>query len=107
MKATYNIGMNNNPVDLDRFFDNLSKMGLIIRHRFDNGEYLDNPEPTCIPVLVSVREFDPFYLAETFCLVMKQDCIAVKVEGGESRLVYNPNFTGEKMEFDGQYFIDF
>jgi hypothetical protein len=107
MKTTYNIGLGNNPVDMETFLGNLSKM-FILRHKYsDDGSWDGESERTCILVMVTDDQFDPFNLAKLMCTLMNQECIAVKVDGGESRLVYNTSFTGDKMEFDDQYFLEF
>lgn len=44
---------------------------------------------------------------ESVCVVLHEDSIAVKVEPyGHGKLVFNPNYKGEKYDFNVEYFTE-
>ena len=114
MKTTYNIGLLNNPYvqdvnnteTIERFFSSMSVLGVFTRVRFGTGHW-DGDEPTAILVIVSDDEFDAEGICKNLCKLMTQTAIAMRTDGDEGKLVYHPDHTGEKYEFDEKYFIEF
>lgn len=43
---------------------------------------------------------------EALSVVLDEDSIAVSVLGNEGYLIWNPNYTGEKYEFNSDYFLN-
>ena len=97
-----NIGLENNPFDFERvktLFNPLSA-------RIEVGEYNGQVERTAvINALIDGSIETIFLLIDLLTIAFTQECIAVKIDD-VGYLVYNPNFDGEKFEFDNQYFIE-
>lgn len=111
MKATWNIGLNNNPKTTEQIIMTfkVNFFNDIVLFREDMGEYKESPEPTLIVEVLTEGVFFEgavIDLTEEMCDVYTQESIAVKIDG-EGHLVYNRNFEGEKYEFDEQYFLPF
>tara|TARA_R100000406_G_scaffold58601_1_gene40497 strand:- start:1000 stop:1350 length:351 start_codon:yes stop_codon:yes gene_type:complete len=53
---------------------------------------------------VSIKELNK--RLESLALVLNEDSIAVSVLGDEGYLVFNPNYTGEKYDFNIDYFTE-
>jgi hypothetical protein len=113
MKTTYNIGLLNNAFvedqntdRIERFFSSLSVLGVFTRVRFDTGTW-DGDEPTAILVIVSDDEFDAEGICMNFTKLFTQTAIAMRTEGEEGKLIYHPDHTGDRVEFDEKYFIEF
>lgn len=114
---TLNIGLNNNPYNLEQAKQLLSNSYLthvIHEYKFSpDGVFKDNPEPTLIVRFSTGTSFEKCVewlkiLNEEFT----QECIAMsweQVEDGFKRtketLVYRDEFEGERYTFDKQYFL--
>ena len=101
---TINIGLNNNPLNLENVAKLLNQFKLFGLYDYAEqiGQYEDVEEPTFVGELDSITSNH----VEALCEIMTQDCIAVynhDTEVGE--LVYNPLYEGEKYEFNPKYFL--
>lgn len=104
-----NIGLNNNKFNVDELINYL--MGHadfnLLSYNLVNGEYLSSEEPTLVCVLEYKfsRASQLLLKFEQMADVMNQECIAFKADGIEA-LAYSHSFSGVKMVFDSQYFIE-
>jgi hypothetical protein len=102
----FNIGLENNPRDVETI---LAMVGLYVdidRHSVVVGEYIEAEERTLTIIGltdVSLHVFDIF--VGVLCGILTQECIAYKF-GGKGVLKYSDNFNGERNEFDEQYFLE-
>lgn len=97
-----NIGLENNPYD----FESIQWIfGASSTSRVQIGEYNGEPERTAVVLAKVENDFDVLEYVAKMALSFTQECIAVKIDD-VGYLVYNPNFEGEKLEFDNQYFIE-
>lgn len=106
-KIILNIGLNNNPLSA-------SQVAKVARERLgldratwatEVGEYLQDAEPTIVLHGETSKAYDQImYLAKELSEDLTQDCIAIKVDD-QGHLVYPETFTGERYEFDENYFI--
>ena len=78
-----------------------------IQTRLHVGEWDGEPELTLvIRFESSAKRITILQMVKYLCTLLTQEAIPVKdSEGGI--LIYNDNFTGEKMVFDPQYFINY
>ena len=114
MKTTYNIGLLNNPYvqdvnnteTIESFFANMQFLGVFTMVRFDTGQW-DGDEPTAVLVVSSDDEFDAHGICINLCKIMTQTAIAMRTDGEDGKLVYHPDHSGDKYEFDEKYFIEF
>lgn len=101
---TINIGLNNNPLNLDQVAKLLNQFKLfgLEDYQEKSGDYLGAEEPTFVGELDSITSNH----VEALCEIMTQDCIAIYNHDTEvGDLVYNPLYEGEKYEFDPKYFL--
>ena len=101
---TINIGLNNNPLNLEQIAKLLNQFMLfgLTDYAEQIGQYVEAIEPTFVGELEVITANH----VEALCEIMTQDCIAIynhDLEIGE--LVYNPLYEGEKYEFDMKYFL--
>jgi hypothetical protein len=101
---TINIGLNNNPLNLEQVAKLLNQFKLFGLNDYAEklGEYVGADEPTFVGEL----DFITANHVEALCEIMTQDCIAIynhDTEVGE--LVYNPLYEGDKYTFDPKYFL--
>lgn len=97
-----NIGLENNPYDFD-FIQWI--FGTSSTSRVQIGEYNGEPERTAVVLTKVENDFDVLEHVAKMARLFTQECIAVKIDD-VGYLVYNPNFEGEKFEFDQKYFIE-
>lgn len=119
--VTLNIGLNNNPFTAQEIADNFnefpvySSLGAIIETFETLGQYVENPEPTLV-VKISTDLMSWVWWkseVEELTIMYTQECIPVRVESTDSSgfkkinqdLIFNPDYTGERYEFDEKYFI--
>ncbi len=117
VQLTFNIGLENNPLNTDQILElfgalvnesRTSKFS-VVGHRLDMSEYEGNPGRTLIVrVSTSVGSLSLLNgFVKALCSWMTQDSIAYKQDGSETGvLVYNVNHVGDKQEFNGEYFIE-
>ncbi len=105
-----NIGLNNNPFNSNEDFIDLTRA--VGFSTFQSGlqrvvgEYAGQDEPTVVVLTSSSKPKDVIIKGiEQLCVIMKQECIAIKINNNEGVLVYHPRFKGDKLEFSNQYFI--
>ena len=98
-----NIGMNNNPMNKGELVNYIATEFDLMAYIFDWSEYNGAKEETFVGT-INIGNKDAVKVAEGLCELLTQDCIAIEV-GGVGHLVYNPNYKGERYEFDNQYFI--
>ncbi len=125
--VTLNIGLNNNPFTAQEiaqhFQDLYTNRGAIVETFEALGEYVDNPEPTLvIKISTDLASFiwwaDEAFIwwvdeVENFTIIYTQECIPVQVEHTDANgfqttkqeLIFNPEYSGERYEFDPKYFI--
>jgi len=103
MKTILNIGLNNNPYDVADITYVLNTLFDGKPTNFDilNGEYNGEVEPT-LAVEYDGALFN--HELESLCELLTQECIAVKVDG-KGKMIFNPNFTGDKFEFSDEHFL--
>lgn len=110
-----NIGLNNNSLLVKEilehikysgiFINNLEEKSDYINYKVDLSEYKNEIEQTLI-----VEGFTSFKLSkcidiiERLCNVMKQDCIAAKIDNN-NLLIYSETYKREKLEFNNDYFL--
>lgn len=102
---TLNIGLNNNPFSFTESVIVLSRFGVKdFEFRIGVFTYPDGSteqEPTL------VIKFARKPNVAKLCKLFTQICIPVFDHStGEGKLVYNPSFTGDRFEFDSQYFFE-
>ncbi|NDB59543.1 hypothetical protein EB001_13995 [bacterium] len=117
MRIKFNIGLGNNP--LTKFYsdgttpDNLQLdiFKLLMQYGYAEpyykiceGIYNDQKEYTYVGNLWLNKGLDVDDVTEALCLTMNQECISYMAT--QSRLVYNPNFEGERYEFNKEFFIN-
>jgi hypothetical protein len=106
-KVILNIGLNNNPKQA-------YQVAKIARERLGMdratwattmGEYLQSDEPTLVlhgETAVAFHEI--VNKIANLSTELTQECIAVKI-GSRGRLIYAPDYKGERYNFDEKYFI--
>lgn len=103
---TINIGLNNNPLNLDQIASLLNQaMALGLEdYKEKIGQYDGAEEPTFVGVLDYINKS----LVEALCEIMTQECIAIfNHDTNEGKLIYDPLFNGEKYQFDEKYFLHY
>jgi len=117
--VTINIGLNNNPFTAQEIAHNFQELytnrGAIVETFEGLGQYVKNPEPTLVIKISTDLASFIFWKNEVkeFTIVYTQECIPVRVDytnvdGIKTRkqdLIFNPDYTGERYEFDEKYFI--
>ena len=102
-----NIGLENNPYSHREISSYLQlTCGIEILSREEVGEYNGESERTLVSLNHSHDDVE--ITLETVKLMTElftQDCIAVKIND-VGYLVYNPEYKGEKFEFNNEYFIE-
>ena len=116
-QVTLNIGLNNNPYNLEQAKQLLSDGYLsksIHEYKYTpDGVFVDNPEPTLIVRFTTTASFEYLIdILKELDKIFTQQCIAmswVNVKDGiqttKETLVYRDEFEGERYTFDKQYFI--
>ena len=117
--VTINIGLNNNPFtaqEIAQHFQELyTNRGAIVETFEGLGQYVKNPEPTLVIKISTDLASFIFWKNEVkeFTIVYTQECIPVRVEYTDANgfqtkkqdLIFNPDYNGERYEFDEKYFI--
>lgn len=117
--VTINIGLNNNPFTAQEIAQNFQELytnrGAIVETFEGLGQYVKNPEPTLVIKISTDLASFIFWKNEVkeFTIVYTQECIPVRVDytnvdGIKTRkqdLIFNPDYKGERYEFDEKYFI--
>lgn len=102
-----NIGLNNNPYDAVDIVALLNFLKVEVdRADVVEGEYNGDCEPTLVVRALTIH--GPFVLdaiVETLTSDLTQECIAYKL-GGKGVLKYNPNYEGDRYDFDDNYFLE-
>ena len=103
--TTLNIGLNNNPKTTEEITQTLNKLvgRAPVKRSLVDGEYKGDVEPTL--VLVYENERLTRVQLQTLCEQTTQEAIALKRDG-KGRLVFNPNYRGQKFTFNQDYFIE-
>ena len=100
-----NIGLNNNPFDVADIMYAVGFFMKIDSHSIEDGEYEGHDEPTLVVTGLTDYQFDDLKdILTALAFDLTQDCIAFKY-GGKGDLAYRSDWTGDKYEFDEQYFI--
>jgi hypothetical protein len=117
MRIKFNIGLGNNP--LTKFYsdgttpDNLQLdiFKLLMQYGYADsyykicdGIYNDQKEYTYVGNLWLNEGLDIDAVTEELCKAMTQECISYMAT--QSKLIYNPNFEGERYEFNEEFFIN-
>ncbi len=109
MEFTINIGLNNNPKNIEQLWRYMATLqGFhLIEFAERNGMYNGVPEPTFVARLRTDYSRLSKVVAdiENMCSVLDQICIPIKGDAFEL-LVYRMNFGGEPQKFDNKYFIE-
>lgn len=117
--VTLNIGLNNNPFTAqeiaEHFQEFYASRGAIIETFVGIGEYVKNPEPTLVVKISTDLRSWVWWKSEVreLTIIYTQECIPVRVESTDSNgiktrnqeLIFNPDYKGERYEFDEKYFI--
>jgi hypothetical protein len=117
--VTINIGLNNNPFTAQEIAQNFQELytnrGAIVETFEALGEYVDNPEPTLVIKISTDLASFIWWKSEVkdFTIIYTQECIPVRVEHTDANgfkttkqaLIFNPEYSGERYEFDLKYFI--
>lgn len=97
MKVIINLGLENNPMRKDFMSEDKADIR--------TSEWNGKEERTAVySVDFQGTEEELVETTQWLCKVCKQDCIAIEA-GGKGILVYNPNYKGEKTEFNDKYFL--
>jgi len=114
---TLNIGLNNNPYNLEQAKQWLSDGYLsknIHEYKYTpDGTFVDNPEPTLIVRFTTTASFEYLIdILKELDKIFTQQCIAMSwvqmkdgIQTTKETLVYRDEFEGERYEFDRKYFI--
>jgi hypothetical protein len=117
--VTINIGLNNNPFTAQEIAQNFQELytnrGAIVETFEGLGEYVQNPEPTLVIKISTDLKSFIWWKSEVrdFTAIYTQECIPVRVDSTDvdgitirkQELIFNPEYTGERYEFDEKYFI--
>lgn len=117
--VTLNIGLNNNPFTAQEIAQDFQELytnrGAIVETFEALGEYVENPEPTLVIKISTDLASFIYWKAEVkeFTIIYTQECIPVQVEHTDTNgfqttkqaLIFNPEYSGERYEFDPKYFI--
>lgn len=117
--VTLNIGLNNNPFTAQEIADNFNEFyasrGAVIETFVGLGEYVKNPEPTLVVKISTDLQSWIWWKSEVseLTIIYTQECIPIRVESTDSsgiktrnqELIFNPDYTGERYEFDEKFFI--
>lgn len=108
MKIKLNIGLENNPLTESDIIKILWLNGFYhMKSRVHVGTYLGNPERTLVIEGNYLRNEAQFIrVIEALCLMLTQECIAAMADG-VGALIYDPNFKGEFIWFNKDYFINY
>lgn len=107
MKATLNIGLNNNPFTQSEIIQKLISDYHVHAYDLRDGEYEGEHEPTLVVQIVSDYARTSHFIKkiEELATILTQNCIAVSTDQFDL-LVYSQNYQGERYKFDNQYFIN-
>ena len=101
-----NIGLENNPYEFADVLTFVNELATLHSFRKEVGEYNGELERTFVSSLFSeYSEERILKQIELLTIAFTQDCIAVKIND-VGYLVYNPEYKGEKFEFNNEYFIE-
>lgn len=102
-----NIGLENNPKTISELTDLLKIKWIVINNlAIKEGEFNGNPERTLvIEGETKLKKEFILKMIEHICKVATQESIAVKING-EGILVFNPEYKGERYEFNENFFIN-
>lgn len=122
--VTLNVGLNNNPFTAEQIksilFNRYSLrykqgLGAIIETFVVMSEYKGNPEPTLVAKISNTHNMFRYWESELESLStrLEQDSIAFRIESTddngfkttEQALAFNPDYKGERYEFDENLFI--
>lgn len=115
--TTFNIGLNNNPLNYEsmaRFMNNaFGTTNEKVEVQLRNGSYEGDSEPTAVVRVWHKSDYQDALWAETMattlCELCTQECIPYTYYNCgfavDEQLVYNPDFKGDKYDFDAAYFI--
>ena len=117
-QTTFNIGLNNNPFSyetLAQFITNaIGRTNERVEIQLHDGTYVGNDEPTAVIRVIHKSEYQDSQwaemMAQQLCITCTQECIPYRHSNDctmAEKLVYHPQFDGDKYDFDGQYFIEF
>ena len=116
-QVTLNIGLNNNPYNLEQakqLLTNSYLANVIHEYKYTpDGTFVDNPEPTLIARLSTGASFDTLVdVVKELNKIFTQQCIAMSwvnvtdgIQTTKETLVYRDEFIGERYTFDRKYFI--
>lgn len=105
-KIILNIGLNNNNKTTEQIASSLNQNNLFVKASYKTkSSYKGVDESTLIIHIKSGLKLSKIIdVIENLCLVCGQECIAARINKNEF-IIYNPKFTGEKIEFNSNYFI--
>jgi hypothetical protein len=102
-----NIGLNNSPRTPEEIIADYFYGEHLIFAYVTMGKYVDVPEPTLVVGVVLenlIKSKDVESFLSGLCTKLNQECIAYETFKNNG-LVYSPQFSGEKMEFNSNFFI--
>ena len=110
-QVEFNIGLKNNPLNEDEIRTVLNGLGFPVfettPHQVFNGQYLGEVEPTFVITVGTTMDENAIHAAvESLAAYTTQACIAVLINNSKGSLIYHPNYTKKRFEFNHNYFID-
>ena len=104
-KIEINIGLGNNPFTAQQIVSPFVTEFTSIKHNVQVGEWDGADELTLVMEFYTDESIDIFRKAmQSLTKTLTQDAIAFRFNGvGE--LVFNDNYTGERYDFDENYFL--
>lgn len=112
IKIQFNLGMNNNPFTSDSAASLIKATfptifnSTAVETRMDASVFEGNYEPTLVGRFYVDDASEVRRLFQLMSELFTQQCIAVKIDD-DGYLEYDRRWTGDRYEFDEQYFINY
>ena len=110
-QVEFNIGLKNNPLNEEEIRTVIHGLGFPVfettPHYLFNGQYLGDVEPTFVITVGTTMDENAIHAAVgSLAEYTSQACIAVLLNNSKGELIYHPNYTAKRQEFNHNYFID-
>ena len=110
-QVEFNIGLKNNPLEPEEIKTVMKGLGFNIfgttPHYIFNGQYLGDVEPTFVITSSTTMDENAIHAAvASLAEYTTQACIAILLNNSKGELIYHPNYTAKRQEFNHNYFID-
>lgn len=104
-KIEMNIGLNNNPYTAHDIVTRFVSAYTSVKHNIQVGEWDGADEPTLVMEFYSESSLENMRaMIQGLVYVLTQDAIAFRFNG-DGELVFSSHYTGERYEFDENYFL--